>query len=107
MSEKANFNGLVHLSTRRQLIAGAGIAFGGLALGSRGGWAEAGEEISHTAASLHQKPVIKTSRKRVYEALTDTKQFDKVVQLSAAMKSGMPPGAKPPEISRETGGGVA
>jgi activator of HSP90 ATPase len=104
MSEKANFNGLVHLSTRRQLIAGAGIAFGGLALGSTGGWAEAVEEISHTAESIHQEPVFKASRKRVYEALTDTKQFDKVVQLSAAMKSGMPPGAKPPEISRETGG---
>lgn len=104
MSEKTNFNGLVHSSTRRQLIAGAGIAFGGLALGSTGGWAEAAEEISHAAESIHQEPVFKASRKRVYEALTDAKQFDKVVQLSAAMKSGMAPGAKPTEIGREAGG---
>jgi uncharacterized protein YndB with AHSA1/START domain len=86
------------------LIAGAGIAFGGLALGSTGGWAEAAEEISHAAESIHQEPVFKASRKRVYEALTDAKQFDKVVQLSAAMKSGMAPGAKPTEIGREAGG---
>ena len=104
MSEKTNFNGLVHSSTRRQVIAGAGIAFGGLALGSTGGWAEAAEEISHAAESIHQEPVFKASRKRVYEALTDAKQFDKVVQLSAAMKSGMAPGAKPTEIGREAGG---
>jgi len=51
--------------------------------------------------------VFKASRKRVYEALTDAKQFEKVVQLSAAMKSGMPPGAKPAEISREAGGAFA
>jgi len=37
-------------------------------------------------------------------ALTDAKQFEKVVMLSAAMKSGMAPGAKPEEISREAGG---
>jgi len=62
------------------------------------------EEISHSGEAIHQEVVFKASRKRVYEALTDTKQFDKVVQLSAAMKSGMPPGATPTEISREVGG---
>src|SRR5207302_1716461 len=54
--------------------------------------------------AIHQEPVFKASRKRVYEALTDAKQFEKVVQLSAAMKSGMAPGAKSAEISREAGG---
>src|ERR1700719_4916418 len=103
MSEKTNFNGLVHSSTRRQLIAGAGIAFGGLALGSTGGWAEAAEEISHAAESIHQEPVFKASRKRVYEALTDAKQFDKVIQLSGVMQSMHLPD-KPAEISREGGG---
>ncbi len=48
--------------------------------------------------------MFKASRKRVYEALTETKQFDKVIHLSAAMKSGMAPDAKPTEISREAGG---
>jgi uncharacterized protein YndB with AHSA1/START domain len=49
--------------------------------------------------------VFKGSRKRVYEALTDAKQFNKVVELSAAMKSGMvPAGSSPAEISRDVGG---
>jgi len=60
--------------------------------------------ISHTSESIHQEVVFKASRKRVYEALTETKQFDKVVQLSEAMKGGMPPGAAPTNISREAGG---
>jgi activator of HSP90 ATPase len=62
------------------------------------------EEISYAAESIHQEPVFKPSRKRVYEALTDAKQFGKVAQLSPAMKSGMPPGAKPPVIGAEAGG---
>jgi uncharacterized protein YndB with AHSA1/START domain len=61
-------------------------------------------EITHTCEAIHQEVIFKATRKRVYEALTDTKQFDKVVQLSDAMKSGMAPNAKPTEISREAGG---
>jgi uncharacterized protein YndB with AHSA1/START domain len=87
-------------------ISGLGVA--GTAFGSTGSPRAArfaaSEEISHTCEAIHQEVVFKASRKRVYEALTDTKQFDKVVQLSAAMKSGMPPGAAPTEISREVGG---
>ncbi len=90
--------------TRRQLIAGAAIGLGGLALGSTAVRAGTEEEVSHTAESIHQEPVFNASRKRVYEALTDTKQFDKVVQLSEAMRSGIPPGAPPTEISHEAGG---
>jgi activator of HSP90 ATPase len=42
----------------------------------------------------------------VYKVLTDTKQFDKIVELSGVMKSGMlPAGAnKPTQISSEVGG---
>jgi uncharacterized protein YndB with AHSA1/START domain len=86
------------------LIAGVTITLGGLALSSARAWAVAEEEISHTAEAIHQEPVFKASRKRVYEALTDAKQFDRVVQLSAAMKDGMAPGAKATEIGREAGG---
>jgi activator of HSP90 ATPase len=68
--------------------------------------AESEEEISHTAESIHQETSFKASRKRVYEALTDTKQFDKVIHLSDDMKS-MAPGATPTEISREVGGAFA
>ncbi len=103
MSERKNSTALDHTPTRRQVIAGVAMAFGGLSLGSREACAGAEEEISRTAESIHQEPVFKASRKRVYEALTDTKQFDKVIQLAVAMKS-MAPGAKPTEISREAGG---
>jgi uncharacterized protein YndB with AHSA1/START domain len=92
--------------TRRQLIAGVALAFGGLTMSSKEAWA-AGvmeEEISRSAESIHLEHVFKASRKRVYDALTDAKQFDKVVMLSDAMKSGMAPGMKPVEIGREEGG---
>ena len=107
MNEKMNAGGQVRIPTRRQVIAAMGMTIGGVALGSRRSWAAVEEEVSHTAEAIHQEPVFKASRKRVYEALTDAKQFEKVVQLSVAMKSGMPPGAKPAEISREAGGAFA
>ena len=107
MSEKRNLMALVNTPTRRQLITGVTMAFGGMALGSTLAWARAEEEISRTAESIHMEPVFKASRKRVYEALTDAKQFDKVIQLSAAVKSGMAKAPNPPEISREAGGAFA
>jgi activator of HSP90 ATPase len=64
----------------------------------------AGEEISHSCETIHQTVAFKASRKRVYEALTDEKQFDKVVKLSAAVQSGEPLGNKPTQIAREAGG---
>src|SRR6266446_5511734 len=103
MSDSKKTCALVSAPTRRQVIAGVAVGFGGLRLGSALSWAAAEEEISHSAESIHQEPVFKASRKRVYEALTDTKQFDKVIHLSAAMKSGMPPDAAPTQISREAG----
>src|SRR5258707_4822004 len=106
MSDRDNLAALATGPTRRQLIAGVTIAFGGLALGSTEAWAGAEEEISRTAESIHQEAVFKASRKRVYEALTDTKQFDKVIQASGVMQS-MPLGGKATEISREVGGGFA
>jgi len=107
MSERRTRMALVNAPTRRQLITGLGIAFGSAALGTKGAWAGAEEEISHAAESIHQEPVFKASRKRVYEALTDTKQFDKVIHLSAAMKSGMPPDGAPTQIGREAGSAFA
>lgn len=63
------------------------------------------EEISHSSESIHQTVVFKASRKRVYEALTDEKQFDKVAKLSAAVaQAGMALGNKPTQIAREVGG---
>lgn len=101
MSDRRNF--AMHAMARRQMILGA-VAFGGIAVDSLRGWAYEGDEVSHAAESIHQERSFKASRKRVYEALTDAKQFDRVVRLGAAMQSGMPLGSIPTEISSEVGG---
>lgn len=90
-------------TTRRQLMARAVVALGGLTVGPVLLLADTKEEISRTAESIHQEPVFKASPKRVYGALTDAKQFDQVAQMSGAMKSGMGPASKPTELRPEAG----
>jgi activator of HSP90 ATPase len=90
-------------NSRRQLIAGAAVAFSTLVPRSLRARA-ATEKISHTAESIHQEAVFKAARKRVYEALIDAAQFRKIEQLGAAMQSGLSLGSKPAEIGREAGG---
>jgi len=94
-------------ASRRRLLAGAAGALGGFTLGSLEAWAGAEEEISHTAEAIHQEVLFKASRKRVYDALTDAKQFDQVVRLSAAMQSGMVPAKNGTELGREAGGALS
>lgn len=62
------------------------------------------EEISMTGEAIHQEVLFKAPPKRIYEALTDAKQFDKVVRLSEA---GMSLGKAATEISTEVGGPFA
>ena len=88
--------------TRRCAIVGVAMALGGLALDPVAR-AESGEGVSRTAEAIHQEITLKTSRKRVYEALTDTRQFDKVIEISGAKKS-MALGNRPTEIRNEVGG---
>jgi activator of HSP90 ATPase len=106
MSDPKIHQGHSFTTTRRQLIVGAAAGFGSLALSRMNGWADINikEEISHSAEAIHHEVVFKASRKRVYDALTDTQQFDKVTKLSAAAQSGMAPGSKATNISREAGG---
>ena len=59
------------------------------------------QEISRTAESIHQEVVFQAGRQRVYEALTDAKQFTKVTSFSQGMI------AAPAEISHEAGGAFA
>jgi activator of HSP90 ATPase len=101
---KINPGTSVTAPTRRQMISGAAIAFGALTLGAAETFARREEEISHSAESIHMENVFAASRKRVYDALTDAKQFNEIVKLSAAMKSGMIKDMSPAEISRELGG---
>jgi len=90
--------------SRRQAIACAVSAVGVLALSPPQVRSQPEEEISHSAEAIHQEPVFKASRKRVYEALMETRQFDKVETSSAEMQGGKSLGPKPTEISRQVGG---
>jgi len=99
MSAEKNWTALVITPTRRQVIAGAALAFGGFTLGATAAGAESTEEISRTAESIHQEPVFKADRKRVYEAFTDAKLFN-----SAAVQTGISLEKAPIQISREAGG---
>jgi uncharacterized protein YndB with AHSA1/START domain len=98
--------GLAALATRRQVISGGAMALVVLAFGMGQVLAADEEGILRAEEAIHQEPVFEASRKRVYEALTDANQFGKVVELSAAMKSGMKPGTKLTEIGGEVGAPV-
>ena len=105
MNEKKNSAVLLQGVTRRQVVVGLAIgAFGGLALPTNPAWAATEDQISHSQESIHEDIVFKASRKRVYEALTDTKQFDKIIRLSPEMQAGKSFGTSPTAISREPGG---
>jgi len=73
-------------SNRRQVLTGGAIAVGGLAWPREPAWAATAGEISRAAESIHQEPTFSATRKRVYQALTDTGQFDRVTQASGVMK---------------------
>jgi activator of HSP90 ATPase len=104
MGNRKNLPSLATSPTRRQLIAGVTFVLGSLGLALTEAFAQAAQEISHSEDAIHQEPVFNASRKRVYEALTDAKQFQKVTQLSAAVQSGMAKGNIPAEIVAEPGG---
>lgn len=91
-------------ATRRQMLAGVAGAFGCLTLNSADAWAGAADGTSSACEVIHQEVAFKVSRKSVYDALTDARQFNKVVMLSAAAQSGMVARDKPVELSSEAGG---
>jgi activator of HSP90 ATPase len=106
MGDRVQLAALTSGPTRRQAIVGVVGAFGGIALCSTGAWARTEDGISHTADAIHQEPGFTASPKRVYEVLTDAKQFTRVIQLSGALQAMHLPD-KPAEISREAGGAFA
>jgi len=69
------------------------------------GFAEPASEdgISRSAEAIHQEVSFSATPARVYDALTDAKQFSKVAELSAAIQTMSVP-KKAAEISREAGG---
>jgi activator of HSP90 ATPase len=88
---------------RRCWLAQSSIAACGFALTSIPAFAAPDDGISRTAEAIHQEVFFKAQPKRIYEALTNASQFQKVESLSAAMKS-VDPGSHPVVISREPGG---
>lgn len=85
------------------MIVGSVVLFGGLAGRRLEAFGGPGGEISHSAESIHQTPVFKAGRKRVYQALLDASQFHQVTQLGAAARSDMEAGSHPTEIGRGPG----
>jgi activator of HSP90 ATPase len=80
-------------TTRRQMIAGAAVALGGLAAGSAM-WGQAQQptmtETPSTSAnqsrtSLHQEVELQASPERVYGVLLDSKQFAAVTGMAATI----------------------
>lgn len=89
---------------RRQAIVCAAGTILGIALWPTQVRAAGEEVISHSEEAIHQVNVFKASRKRVYDALTQTKQFDAVTQWSPEMQAGKSLGSVPTKISPEVGG---
>jgi activator of HSP90 ATPase len=104
MSARINRGPLPNPLARREVLAGAAIAVGAFVLGPREARAIADDAVSRSAESIHQEVTFKASRKRIYDALTDAKQFEQVVHLSDAVKTRMPPNAPATSISTEPGG---
>jgi uncharacterized protein YndB with AHSA1/START domain len=85
------------------LLPGVAIAAEAFAADSPNAQPDDRDEVSHASEAIHQEVVFKASRARIYEALTDSKQFDKMIEISGVMR-GTSLGNKPTEISREVGG---
>ena len=64
----------------------------------------AGAGLSHSSESIHQEIKFSASRARVYDALTNSEQFDAVTRLSDGLALVTAPGAKATSISPEVGG---
>lgn len=95
-------NGKVNGTTRRQAMTGAAMIAVAAAVRPAQAWADI-EEISHTAESIHQEAHFQASRERVFDALTDASQFDKVIQFGSGMNT-RSLGREPTVISHELGG---
>jgi uncharacterized protein YndB with AHSA1/START domain len=76
----------------------------GLAGTARLASAAPADGIVNDAEAIHMERTFKASRKRVYEALTESARWDQVVRLSAAMRPGVPAGSPPSAVSPAAGG---
>jgi activator of HSP90 ATPase len=103
MVERSDISEQLTSSRRREVLTGGAIAVGGLAWPRSPAWAATAGEISRAAESIHQEPTFTVPRKRVYEALTDAGQFERVTQASGVMKE-LSQMTQPTRISPDEGG---
>lgn|ERR1700733_8668493 len=91
--------------TRREMIMGGALVVAGTIIRPARVDAQSDAGISHSADSIHQEPSFTASRRQVYEALTNPRQFDQVTRSSGVMKSSAMASMKAPtQISRHAGG---
>jgi|SRR5580658_4477167 activator of HSP90 ATPase len=88
-------------ASRRQVIGG--LAAGAAVVATAVARAEATAEITLKAQAIHQEAAFKAPRNRVYSLLTDEREFQKVVALSEAVKSGKVKTTPAAQIGREAG----
>jgi activator of HSP90 ATPase len=80
-----------------------GLAAGAAVVAAAAVGAEVTGEITLKAQAIHQEATFKAPRSRVYTLLTDEHEFQKVVALSGAVKSGKVKTTPPAQIGREAG----
>jgi activator of HSP90 ATPase len=93
----------VSMAERRQWLKAAAFSAGGLLFRPAEIRATLEDGILRNAEAIHQEVSFQASPKRVYQALLDAKQFQKVQMLSDAVKS-LDIAGKPAEINAEPGG---
>jgi activator of HSP90 ATPase len=72
---------------RRRILAGGFMALGAATLARAGASDQPASEVSRDAEAIHQEPVFKAERARVYEALTSGEKFDRIIKLTPVMQS--------------------
>ena len=102
LDEKSN-----QTPTRRDVIAGLTLGLSAVAVVGASARGEATQEIARNMESIRHEVIFKVSPERLYAALTDAKEFQKVVLLSDAVKTGMVKAPQPAQISAVAGGEFA
>jgi len=102
VSEEKSFAVLSNPTGRRRVLFGFAAVLTGLAAGAVPALAGA-DEISRAAETIHQEASFKANRKRVYDALTITGQFEKVTSMGAAVRSGAKLGNTSTKVSAVAG----
>jgi uncharacterized protein YndB with AHSA1/START domain len=90
---------------RRQLLCAAPLTLAALALRAPAASAQTQGEITRDGEAIHQERLFQAPRRRVYQALTEAAQFEKLTRLSGVMQSAaMAQMRAPTVISTEPGG---